>query len=515
MLENFPLWEHQKKAIKDCLDKKEFGLFFETGTGKTRTLIEIYNQKCEQEGRPLRALVFAPPVVLSNWKSEFLKYYGKQNLSKESIFLVNKDGKYKKAKIQEATKYSLEHSHMCTLIVTNYETVQNDDCFLDLIANFKPEFLVLDESHRVKNFKSKRAKKIMQIADQKYCLYKFILTATPALQNALDLWMQFRILDGGFTFGKNFWSFRGRYFQDINSRWAGKPNYFPKWLPIEGMQKELADRISTKSAVAIKSECLDLPPLVRMRAEVELSAEQKRVYHDLAKEFVADVKDLLNKEKSQLLVTELAIEKALRMQQVLTGFIPLPKQTILEESSDIKEAAHRLQRREVIYFPKNPRAQALESLLEDICIEQNQKCIVWACFAPNYKTIADVCDGLGLSYAELHGGKTGEAREMDIVRFRKDDKCKVLIANQQAGGVGINLIEASYAIYYSRNFSLEADLQSEARNYRGGSEIHQKITRIDLVAPNTLDDIVLDALANKKMVGEFLLHGSTLDMLTM
>ena len=71
----------------------------------------------------------------------------------------------------------------------------------------------------------------------------------------------------------------------------------------------------------------------------------------------------------------------------------------------------------------------------------------------------------------------------------------------------MNLIEAPNAIYYSRDFSLEKDIQSEARNYRGGSEIHEKVTRYDLVAKSTIDMDVLKALRAKKDVLEYLLQG--------
>ena len=80
-----------------------------------------------------------------------------------------------------------------------------------------------------------------------------------------------------------------------------------------------------------------------------------------------------------------------------------------------------------------------------------------------------------------------------------------MIANQSAGGVGINLVEASYSIYYSKGFKLEDDLQSEARNYRGGSEIHTSVTRIDLVTPNSIDELVNEALASKQQISDNIL----------
>jgi SNF2 family DNA or RNA helicase len=145
-----------------------------------------------------------------------------------------------------------------------------------------------------------------------------------------------------------------------------------------------------------------------------------------------------------------------------------------------------------------PRLEALRELLEDLT--DGHKVIVWAVFKANYAMIGALCRKLGIEYTEL----TGEIKDKDtnVHKFRTDPKCRVLIANPGAGGVGINLVEASYSIYYSKGFSLEHDIQSEARNYRGGSHIHEKITRIDLVAKGTIDDIINEALRNKLDVAQ-------------
>jgi hypothetical protein len=60
-------------------------------------------------------------------------------------------------------------------------------------------------------------------------------------------------------------------------------------------------------------------------------------------------------------------------------------------------------------------------------------------------------------------------------------------------------------IYYSRSFSLEHDLQSEARCHRGGSEVHDKITRIDIVTPETIDEVILGALERKENMASSIL----------
>jgi SNF2 family DNA or RNA helicase len=131
---------------------------------------------------------------------------------------------------------------------------------------------------------------------------------------------------------------------------------------------------------------------------------------------------------------------------------------------------------------------------------------VWACFQKNYEDIAKVCADLKLKHGFLIGGQSEGSRNTYINQFRKGE-LDVLIANQGAGGVGVNLVEAANSIYYSRDFSLEKDIQSEARNYRGGSEIHEKVTRYDLVTKGTIDVEVLKALRLKKDVLEFLLKG--------
>jgi SWI/SNF-related matrix-associated actin-dependent regulator 1 of chromatin subfamily A len=101
---------------------------------------------------------------------------------------------------------------------------------------------------------------------------------------------------------------------------------------------------------------------------------------------------------------------------------------------------------------------------------------------------------------ECHG-ETPNARKFEAVeRFNHDPDVKVFLGHPQSLGIGINLTAASYMIYYSRNFSLENDIQSEARNYRAGSEIHESITRYDIVAPNTIDELCLSQLGAKNEV---------------
>lgn len=462
-------WDHQRKAIDKALAKiderwacNDLALFFDMGTGKTSTTINILRGTFAEEKRIMRTLILCPVVVCENWRREF-KVHSK--LGNKVIVLTGSQ--------KQRIKTFLKYSSSDVIFVTNYEALTMSE-LLQEIVEWNPEILVCDESQRLKNHEAKRTRQATLLAD--LCKRRFILTGTPILNSPMDIFSQFRILDGGATFGKNFFAFRATYFWDKN---AGMPSniHFPKWEARDEIEELFNEKIYAKAMRVMKHECLDLPPFVRTEVYVELAAEQARVYKEMEKEFITYLDD-------EACVAQIALTKALRLMQIVSGYVKT------EEGNEIA-------------LPKNPRLDALEDLLESI--PRNEKTIVWTTFQENYRQIASLCERMKLPYAQLHGGIGGKKRQEEIDRFQTDPACRVLIANQAAGGVGVNLTAASYAIFYARNFSLEQDLQANDRNYRGGSEVHQKITRIDMVAPGTIDEIILEALRTKKDMSERIL----------
>lgn len=464
------LWEHQKKAIALAENKDELALFFEVGTGKTRTTIEIIRRKFAASQRILPTIILCPKIVCSQWKKQFAQY---SKIPPQAVVILKGSQKQRLSMFLKETTDTRSK-----IFITNFEAVEMKELF-EKLMEFSASILVVDESHRCKSIKSKRAKQVTLLAER--AKYRYILTGTPVLNSGMDIFQQFKILDLGKTFGANFYAFRGKYFEDANSRWAGKPNYFPKWEPRPETYAELSKRMASKAVYAKKSECLDLPPLVRETIEVELGKEQFKLYKQMLNDYVAFLQDAETKE-SKAVVAELAITKALRLRQILSGFIKTDKG-------------------EEILLEDCPRADALEELLEDLT--PNHKIIVWACFKQDYIRIRGICERLGVKYAELHGEIKDKDAELE--KWVKPE-CRVMLANQGAGGIGINLIESDVSIYYSKSFSLEHDLQSEARNYRSGSEIFDKVTRIDLVVEGTLDSVITEALMLKQDIGEKILE---------
>lgn len=446
-------------------------LFWEMGTGKTAAMINILRVKYTQHKQLLNTLILAPLVVLNNWKREFAMH---STVDQEKITVINKSGKAR-LKLMDNVKQG-------SIVVVNYEALQSKD-FAALIREWGPRILVCDESHLVKNYKSKRAKAVRDIADT--CLHRFLLTGTPILNACTDIWMQYRILDGGELFGKStnhFFAFRAKF---QYNEMANIPRAtFPKWVDNPLMLPKLNKHIygTGKASRILKKECLDLPPLVVESREVELSAEQKRTYKEMKRDYITFVKKKLE-EKPRAAVAELAVTRALRLLTITTGFI-----------KDEKDMEHEIK--------DNPRLAVTKELLEQLTIDH--KVIVWCAFKLNVKMIARVCEELGVEYVTLTGEQNLGQKQESIDNFNTGS-ARVIIANRSAGGTGINLTAASYSIVYSRNYSLNDEKQSEARNYRGGSEIHEKVTKINLVTPSTIDEKVLRALENKQKIADIIL----------
>jgi len=472
------LWEHQQIAIQRAKTMDFFAFLFQPGLGKSRTTIEVLRQKFTEHNSILPTLILAPPVVIKNWKDEWVKF---SKIKPEKVVPLIGTGKQRLKLLQD--------SPLDSIWIVNYETFSVKE-MKPIIEEFKKRFstsklpcvLVADEAHRLKDITAKRTKAVMDIAP--LFKYRYLLTGTPVLNDYRDIFSQFYILDLGQRFGKNFYSFKATYFTDLN-RHMPKQKYFPNIQLIKGMEEQLKRKMQDCSMFADKLTCLDLPPLLKKTIEVEMGSEQKRLYESMKRDLIATI--LGEDGKLRASIAELAITKALRLQQICSGHLRVENDNGQTGTLKIKD---------------NPRKQALKELLMDLAIRN--KILVWSVFKDNYDDIRQVCRDLDLEFAELHGEITN--KEDQIEKFRNDPKVKVLIGNPLSAGLGINLVEASYMIYYSRSFSLEADIQSEARCYRAGSERHTSITRIDIVCRGTIDELVLNALAKKQQLGDRLLR---------
>jgi SNF2 family DNA or RNA helicase len=339
-----------------------------------------------------------------------------------------------------------------------------------MLLEWKPEIVIGDEFHRTKEPTAKRSRAMQALG--RTALHRYGLTGTAILKSPMDIFGEWLFLDNGETFGTNFFAFRATYFQDKN---AGMPKHihFPNWQPRLDCIDKLKEVIASKAHTAKKEDVLDLPPLIKNRVWVQLTKEQLKHYRALKEEFVT----WLNEQDA--VVASTALVKSLRLLQLTSGF--------LKTDGD-----------EEIDFKSNPKAKALKELLENL---GDEKVIVWCCFKRNYTMVKRVCTELGLQFVECHGEISNNKKFENVDLFNNDPRFRVFVGHPGSLGIGINLVAAKYMIYYSRGYSLEHDIQSEARNYRAGSEIHDSVIRYDIVVQNTIDEACLQALDAKQEMG--------------
>lgn len=524
-------WDHQVHAVNNAVPHEGYGFFFEVGAGKTAPAITITRYQCAKHKRQLKVLILAnPPVLLPKWKKEYLDW---SNAKENQIHTLTGTGKERIAMMKEL-------GDTPGVVITNYESltmggnrgkkkgVYHSGELFKLLLEWQPEVLILDESQNCKGYNVLRTLQAQKLRTK--AMYCYLLSGSPILNKSLDIFSQFLLIDQGRTFGNSFFAFRGRYFEDKNAG-MNKQNYFPNWKPRPGAVQELNRLVQTKSMYVEKKDCLDLPPLVKETIEVGMSKKQQKAYDDMKRDYLAFIeknKDVLE-DKSLLqscdyddmilrfddddnfdnigkptppaakthanpvAIAELAVTKAMRLMQIISGFVNV-------ELGDGK--------REPVQFDDAPIKQTLKELLE--LYAGDSKVIVWAVHHANYDVIRKICDKLKLKYVEVHGGISSQKKKDEAVRaFNEDEDCRVFIGHPGSGGVGIDLIASNLSITYSRSFSLAHTIQSEGRNYRGGSEIHDKITHIDLVTHGTIDEQVIKALASKREIGYQVLKAFT------
>ncbi len=465
-----PLRAHQRVALDRFARFNEAGLLWEMGTGKTTEAIALLRWRYSCAGVVEKTLIVSPKATLYNWVEEF------QLNSPEKVHVTTLviDAKGEKRALQLSLPGKM-------IYIMNGEALDQKKFYTEL-KKIKFDNFVLDEAHKFKSYKSKRLDKLIAITDKTN--FRIVMTGTPLSgDNYLDVWAIWRVLDKGATFGTNFFTFRDKYFYDKNEGMLKKNPiaYFPKYEPRPEICDEIPRLMALKSSRITKEECLDLPPLTFETRFVGMSDEQSKAYKEMEDLLVAEV-------QQGTCAAVNALSKVSRLLQITSGYLPV------EIDNEVEKLP--------VHFKDTPKMEALADLLEELT--PAHKVIVWCTYKENYGAIGKMLDEMKIGYTSLVGGM--KSPQDNIKKFQTDDKCRVMIANEQAGGAGVNLTAASYSVYYSRTYSFLNRSQSESRNHRSGSEIHKKITIIDLIVKGTIEETVFTALKRKEKFSDNVLE---------
>lgn len=435
------------KHMNVCAD------FSDAGAGKTLVQISLIKERIKRNVLN-KVLIICPISIMEPvWKHDIEKFIFNSDFEYPVYILSN----VKKAKQQ------LKHFALGIYII-NYEKVWR---IHDELAKMKFDMIILDESSKIKSHTAKQTKACIKLSEG--VPYKSIMTGTPAPNSYLELWSQIRFLDPRIL-GHNFSSYRNLYFYPggfENHEWFIKPN----------SKEHIHNLIQHISVAWKKKDCLDLPDLTIQDITFDLPKEQMKFYKDMFDYMLAEI-------EGNLYTTNIVLTKLLRLSMITSGFI----QDTGGEN--------------VRSLPKNEKLNVMEEIIEEI--PSNKKVIIWAIFHHDIKIIYDMLiKKYGSGSAVKFYGQTSPKEKVDNYElFKKSKQCRFFIAHPKSAGMGLNLSNASYSVFYSMNYSYESYAQSKERYNRTGQT--ENMTEYRLIAKGTIDQAIFRTLNHKKKINDFI-----------
>ena len=322
--------------------------------------------------------------------------------------------------------------------------------------------MAIDESTTIKNPDAKRTKNIVALG--KHSKYRRILTGSPVTKSPLDLFKQCEFLDEYLLDYSSYYAFRTRYAIMRSANFGGRSVQIVvgyKNLP------ELSSKLEPFSYRCLKEDCLDLPDYTYTKRIIQLTPEQKKLYQQMK---ILALAELDGKQ----MTTQSAMVQLMRLHQITCGHFT-------SDDGTIKEI-------------KNERLSALIDILDEV----ENKAVIWAHYRHDINAIVKAVEKhFGKeSYVTYYGDTTNEERQNAIKQIQDPNSpVRFIIGTPQTGGYGITLTGANVMVYYANGYDYEKRIQSEARINRAGQT--RKMTYIDIIAEDTVDEKIVKALRNK------------------
>ncbi|MBN1806751.1 MAG: DEAD/DEAH box helicase [Sedimentisphaerales bacterium] len=431
------LYPYQRKGALFAAKAGRSLIADDMGLGKTIQAIAAVEILAKTIGVE-RVLIISPTSLKHQWKQEIEKFC---NHSAEVVegSVAKRAGLYKSDSFYK---------------VTNYDVVHRD---LELIRNWAPEMIILDEAQRIKNWKTRRAQSV-KILDSKYAL---VLTGTP-LENRLEELHSIVEFIDRFHLGPMFRFLDEHQHVDKDGRVTGYRNLS---MIAESLEPILVRRT--------KGEVLkELPERMEKNYFVPMTGEQMK-HHEENRETVARI-----------------VAKWRRL-----GFLPETDQRILM----IALQNMRMSCNSTYLLDKKTdhgiKADELISVLEEVFEQPDAKVVIFSQWLGTHEILFDRLKSFKCNYVLFHGGIPGVKRKDLIKQFKDDSDCRVFLSTD-AGGVGLNLQNASAVVNMDLPWNPAVLEQRIGRIHRLGQ--HRPVRVVNFVAQGTIEHGMLSVLSFKQ-----------------
>jgi SNF2 family DNA or RNA helicase len=142
---------------------------------------------------------------------------------------------------------------------------------------------------------------------------------------------------------------------------------------------------------------------------------------------------------------------------------------------------------------------------------EGHRALVFSQFTDDRFGVAAIGARLASFAPLLYTGALDRAQRQDIVRrFTADERHRVLVLSLRAGGLGLNLQQASYVFHLDRWWNPAVERQAEDRAHRMGQQ--HPVTVFTYTCENTIEGRIRDILATKQHLFDEVVDGVTLDL---
>lgn len=430
--------DYQKYSIDFIENNPISALLLECGLGKTSITLTAINDLMFDSFDVSKVLVICPIRVANTWVQECKKW---EHLNDIRISVaVGSEMERLKALRAKADIYVINRENVQWLIESSG-------------IPFNYQMVVIDEMSSFKNGKSKRCKALLQVRSK---IDRIVgLTATPTSNGLMDLWSQYRILDGGKRLGRFITEYRNRYF--MPDKRNGVIIYSYKLLPFA--EEAIYEKISDITISMKAKEHLKMPELISSEYKVYMNDTEKAQYELLKHDLV------VNLDEDDITAVNAAVLSN-KLCQMANGAIYTDKKII-----------------------QNIHDRKLDAL-EDIVEQMNGKnflLVYW--FKHDLERIVKRLNEIGTSYSKID---TPES----IEEWNKG-KIQVGLIHPASAGHGINLQQGgSTIVFFSLTWSLELYEQVIGRIYRQG-QISDTVVVQHIITDGTIDEDILRALKDK------------------
>lgn len=425
-------------------------LYLDMGLGKSLVGIAVAG-RLYQDGLIKRVLVVAPSSVCPVWAAECRRFAGYGY--RLELLLGTRD------KRLTALKRLMRPGKQLQIAVINYESTWR---LGDELRGYDADMVICDESQRIKSHRAAQSKALHKLGDQ--ARYRMVLTGTPMQQDVRDIWSQYRFLAPD-IFGSNYYTFQNRY-----CIFGGYGNH--QYLGARHLD-ELTRRMHSVALRARKEDCLDLPEKTFEERPVLLEDDAAKLYERIRKESYAEL------ASGETVTPNIVLTKLLRLQQIVGGFL-----------TDDDGTTHPV---------STAKLDAAAEIIETLCVDEGRKLVIFCRYTAEYKALMERAAkvlGEKLHVVGIRGGVATERRGELVAQFQSDPDTRVFVGNLDACAEGLTLTAADTMLYYSVGWNLGKYLQSQDRIHRIGQQ--NRCTYIHLIAPGTVDEKIMGALARKE-----------------